>query len=135
MKHPPSPHMVERARRLRRDMTDAERTLWRYLRAGRLGVKFRCQRWLGGSFADFASIEAKLVVEVDGGQHDRDRRNDERRARAMAGLGYRTIRFRNHDVLENIEGVVTVIQDALPSPSHPASRDGPLPLPEAGEEL
>jgi very-short-patch-repair endonuclease len=100
MRHPPGKDMVQRARRLRRDMTDAERLLWSRLRAG---------------------------------QHDRDRRKDEHRARAMAALGYRTIRFWNHDVLQNIDGVLSVIQDALPSPSHPAARGGPLPLPETGE--
>lgn len=133
MRHPPGKEMVQRARRLRCDMTDAERLLWSRLRASQLGVKFRSQMWLGGFIADFASVQAKLVVEVDGGQHDRDRRRDERRARAMADLGYRTIRFWNHDVLQNIDGVLSVIKDALPSPSHPAARGGPLPLPETGE--
>jgi very-short-patch-repair endonuclease len=133
MKHPPGPAMVQRARRLRRDMTDAERLLWSRVRAGQLGVKFRSQMWLGGAVADFASVAARLVVEVDGGQHDRDRRKDERRAQAMAALGYRTIRFWNHDVLENIDGVLCMIKDALPSPSHPAAPGGPLPLPGTGE--
>ena len=73
--------MVDRARRLRGEMTDAERLLWSRLRASQLGVKFRTQMWLGGGIADFASVAAKLVVEVDGGQHDRDREKDARRAR------------------------------------------------------
>lgn len=135
MRHPPGRGMVQRARRLRRDMTDAERLLWSRLRASQLGVKFRCRMWLGGSIADFASVEAKVVVEVDGGQHDRERRKDESRERAMAALGYRTIRFWNHDVLGNIDGVVRAIKDALPSPSHPSSPGGPLPLPATGEGI
>jgi len=131
--------MVDRARRLRREMTDAERLLWSRLRASQLGVKFRTQMWLGGAIADFASVEAKLVIEVDGGQHDRDREKDDRRARRMAALGYRTIRFWNHDVLQNIDGVMTIIADALPSPQ-PLSpngrgdldRDPPEPLSHLG---
>ena len=133
MKRPPGTEMLQRARRLRREMTDAERLLWSRLRAGQLGVKFRKQMWLGDYIADFASVEAKLVVEVDGGQHDRDRERDERRAREMERLGYRTIRFWNHDVLGNIDGVMIAIRNALPSPSHAAVPRGPLPLPEPGE--
>lgn len=133
MRRPPGSHMVKRARSLRRDMTDAETLLWRHLRASQLGVKFRRQMWLAGFIADFASVEAELVVEVDGGQHDREREKDERREMAMAHLGYRTLRFWNNDVLENIEGVVITIQNAIPSPSHAAGPRGPLSLPRMGE--
>jgi very-short-patch-repair endonuclease len=133
MKRPPGYDKLKRVRRLRREMTDAERKLWSRVRAGQLGVKFRKQTWLGLFVADFLCVEAKLVVEVDGGQHDRARSKDDRRATAMAALGYRTIRFWNNDVLENIDGVLSVIQDALPSPSRPTASDGPLPLPETGE--
>ena len=71
MKRPPGTEMLQRARRLRREMTDAERLLWSRLRAGQLGVKFRKQIWLGDYIADFASVEAKLVVEVDGAARSR----------------------------------------------------------------
>jgi very-short-patch-repair endonuclease len=125
--------MLQRARRLRRDMTDAERLLWGRLRAAQTGVKFRRQMWLSGFIADFASVEAKLVVELDGGQHDRERDRDARRTRALAAEGYRVLRFWNHDVLENLDGVVATIVSALPSPSHAAAPRGPLPLPKVGE--
>ncbi len=135
MKRPPGKDKIQRARRLRRDMTDAEIALWNRLRAGQLGVKFRKQTWLAGFIADFVSIEAKLVVEVDGGQHDLQREQDEARAQAMAALGYRTIRFWNHDVLQNIDGVLMIIQAALPSPSHrPSGRRAP-PSPQVGEGI
>ena len=124
MRRPPGKEMLDRARRLRRDMTDAERLLWSRLRAGQLGVKFRKQVWLGPFIADFLSVEAKLVVEVDGGQHAENRENDDRRAGVMAELGYRTLRFWNNDVLENIDGVLITIANALPSPQ--------TPLPERG---
>ncbi len=132
MKRPPGKDKLQRVRRLRRDMTDAEIKLWSRIRANQLGVKFRKQIWLAGFVADFVSIEAKLVVEVDGGQHDLQRDEDEARAAAMARVGYRTLRFWNNEVLENIEGVLMTIQAALPSPSHrPDGRRAP-PSPRNG---
>lgn len=135
MKRPPGKDKLERVRRLRRDMTDAEIKLWSRIRASQLGVKFRKQIWLAGFVADFVSIEAKLVVEVDGGQHDLQREEDEARAAAMRAIGYRTIRFWNHDVLQNIDGVLMTIQSALPSPSpRPDGRRAP-PSPLKGEGI
>ncbi len=132
MKRPPGYDKLKRVRRLRRDMTDAEQKLWSRLRANQLGVKFRKQTWLAGFIADFMSVEAKLVIEMDGGQHDLERDKDEVRARAMKAIGYRTIRFWNHDVLQNIDGVVMSILAALPSPSHrPPGRRAP-PSPRTG---
>jgi very-short-patch-repair endonuclease len=90
--------------------------------------------WLAGFIADFASPEARLVVEVDGGQHDLERRKDEGRTAAMAAEGYRVLRFWNHDVLENVDGVLTEIAEALPSPSHPLRGRAP-PSPQLGEGL
>ena len=133
MQRPPGYDKLKRVRRLRRDMTEAEIKLWSRIRANRLGVKFRKQTWLAGFIADFVSIEAKLVVEVDGGQHDRSRDEDAARAAAMKAIGYRTMRFWNHDVLQNIDGVLMTIQAALPSPSHrPQGRRAP-PSPPVGE--
>ena len=133
MQRPPGYDKLKRVRRLRRDMTDAEIALWKHIRAGQLGVKFRKQTWLAGYIADFVSIEAKIVIEVDGGQHDLQRKGDENRARAMAALGYRTIRFWNHDVLQNIDGVLMTIQAALPSPSHRPRGRRVSPSPQVGE--
>ena len=137
MKRPPGNEMLSRARRLRRDMTPAERHLWSYLRSDRQGVKFRRQMWLAGFIADFACVEARLVIEVDGGQHGKAQEKDRRRAAAMCKAGYRTLRFWNNDVFDNLDGVLKVIQEAIekaiPSPSHPASPAGPLPLPKMGE--
>ena len=134
MKRPPGNDKLERVRRLRRDMTDAEINLWSRIRASQLGVKCRKQTWLAGYVADFVSIEAKIVIEVDGGQHDLQRDKDNARAKAMATLGYRTIRFWNHDVLQNIDGVLMTIQAALPSPSHRSRgrRAPPSPLKGGG---
>ena len=135
MHRPPGKDKLQRVRRLRRDMTDAEIELWSHIRASQLGAKFRKQTWLAGYIADFVSIEAKLVVEVDGGQHDLQRDEDEARAAAMARVGYRTLRFWNNEVLENIEGVLMTIQAALPSPSpRPDGRRAP-PSPLKGEGI
>jgi len=137
MKRPPGAEMLDRARRLRGDSTEVEKLLWSRLRSRQLGVKFRRQMWLCGYIADFASAEAKLVVELDGGQHDRVRQKDERRSAVMAREGYEVIRFWNNDVFENLDGVLEMICAALarriPSPSHPAAPRGPVPLPETGE--
>jgi very-short-patch-repair endonuclease len=114
-------------------MTDAERMLWGRLRARQLGAKFRRQMWIAGFIADFAAPDAKLIVELDGGQHDRDGARDEHRSSVIGAEGYRVIRFWNNEVLENLEGVVGSIAQHLPSPSHPALQGGPLPLPKVGE--
>jgi very-short-patch-repair endonuclease len=103
---------TQRARELRRNMTDAERALWRRLRRGTLGGKFRRQAPVGQYIVDFACLEARLVVEVDGGQHAESRGDDER-DRWLASQGFRVLRFWNNDVLGNIRGVLEVIAEAL----------------------
>ena len=94
-------------------MTDAERALWLRLRAGRLGVKFRRQLPIGRFFADFGSYEAKVVVEVDGGQHDPVRGSEHARTVALESAGFLVLRFWNHEVLGNIDGVLTEIARAI----------------------
>ncbi len=122
--------MLQRARRLRREMTPQERLLWGHLRDRRLGgAKFRKQMWLAGYIADFACPEARLVVEADGSQDADDADYDAEPGRAFARLGWRTLRFWNNEIMENLEGVLTIIADAHASPSHPAAPGGPLPLP------
>src|SRR5215217_98618 len=128
MRRPPGYDMLKRARDLRMLSPDAEKRLWRALRNRRVaGAKFRRQMWLSGYIADFACIEAKLVVEADGGQHGDNADYDALRSERFAALGYRTLRFWNNDILENLDGVLQVISDALPSPSHLPSAGGPLP--------
>src|SRR5438874_7037500 len=104
---------VQQARRLRRQMTDAERKLWAYIRNRQLGVKFRRQMPIGRFIADFASEEAKLVVEVDGGQQALVVARDSERTAAMAALGFLVLRFWNNEVLQNIDGVVGDINHTL----------------------
>ena len=134
MQRPPGKAMLERPRLLRREMTPQEKVLWRHLRGRRFeGFKFRRQMWLGGFIADFACSEAKLVVEADGSQHAGHAAYDAAHAAAFSRIGWRTLRFWNNEITRDLEGVLTAIGAALPSPSHSAARNGPLPLPEAGE--
>ena len=103
----------EVARRLRKNMTDAERVLWRELRAARLGgYRFRRQTPLGKYVVDFVCLEARLVVEVDGGQHVERQEEDARRTAWLESQGFRVLRFWNNEVLGNLEGTKEVIARA-----------------------
>jgi very-short-patch-repair endonuclease len=109
-----SPH----ARSLRANMTDAERALWYNLRDRRLsGFKFKRQWTLGPFVVDFCCLERRLVVEVDGGQHNDE--VDRNRTRWLANEGYRVIRFWNNDVLTNLDGVLEALAQALAPDPHP----------------
>jgi very-short-patch-repair endonuclease len=113
----------DRARELRRDMTLAERKLWQVLKGRGLdGHRFRRQHPLGPYIADFACLEAGVVIEVDGGQHH-DSEQDGHRDRYMQSIGFKVLRFWNNDVLANLEGTCAVIGQALaerrPHPSLP----------------
>ncbi len=110
----------ERARRLRRNSTDAERKLWSQLRNSQLdGYKFRRQQPIGFYIADFVCEQAGLIVELDGGQHAETIEADARRTAYLNQRGYRVRRFWNIDVMTNMEGVITVILDDLQKGSLP----------------
>jgi very-short-patch-repair endonuclease len=94
-------------------MTDAERKLWSRLRGRRLGAKFRRQVPIDRFIADFGCVEAKLVIEVDGGQHAVDIERDRVRTAVIETAGYIVIRFWNNEVLQNIDGVVEEILRTL----------------------
>jgi very-short-patch-repair endonuclease len=111
------------ARKLRKEQTDAERRLWWQLRNRQLeGWKFRRQYPIGDYIADFVCIDAKLIVELDGGQHSEQRQYDENRTRDLEKAGFVVLRFWNNDVLTNSEGVIEEIlrmlhpTDNTPSP-------------------
>jgi very-short-patch-repair endonuclease len=120
-----------RARALREASTDAERLLWKHLRDRRLdGYKFRRQHPIGPYFSDFACDEAKLVVELDGGQHFEleDAQADAKRTAVLQANGWHVLRFDNRQMLQQTEAVLSVIHHWLRS-NHPH----PNPLPPAGE--
>ncbi|QNA84244.1 DUF559 domain-containing protein [Sphingomonas sp. So64.6b] len=117
-----------RARELRANATDAERRLWAHLSARKIaGARFNRQVPIGPFICDFVSRGAKLVIEVDGGQHDWNAETDRTRTRYIESHGFRVIRFWNNDVMESIEGVVAKIEQALadrPSPNPSREREG-----------
>jgi very-short-patch-repair endonuclease/DNA modification methylase len=121
--HVPEKHF-ERARALRKEMTDAERLLWKSLRRQQLGVKFRRQHPIGPYIADFYSWEAGLVVEVDGDTHftPEMQEYDAIRTQYLESLGLQVLRFTNVEIRNYLDAVVErihdAIQDALPSENH-----------------
>ncbi|TQI79793.1 very-short-patch-repair endonuclease [Serratia fonticola] len=101
---------LTKARRLRACMTDAEKYLWLQLRDRRLaGFKFRRQLPVGPYFVDFICWQAKLIVELDGGQHTVQVAYDQQRTSFLERQGFTVIRFWNDEVLRNWEGVRQVI--------------------------
>ena len=106
------------ARQLRREMSDAERLLWKHLRAHRFaGEKFRRQEPIGPFIVDFVSHGSRLIIELDGGQHTTQVAYDEERSRWLNGRGYRVIRFWNNQVLTETQPVLESIALALGAPS------------------
>jgi very-short-patch-repair endonuclease len=113
------------ARALRTDMTDAERMLWQALRGKQLhDARFRRQHPVGKYIADFACPDEKLIVELDGGQHQEQVAYDEARTVFLRAQGWEVLRFWNNEVLENLEGVLAKIVEHLESP--PPSQPSPL---------
>jgi very-short-patch-repair endonuclease len=122
---------VPRARRLRRDMTDAERKLWARLRdLPSPASHFRRQATIGPYFVDFACHRSRLVIELDGGQHAQgiQRQRDAERDGFLVQEGYRVLRFWNHNVMQNVDGVLSVISEALAPVETPPTPDPSPPL-------
>ncbi len=106
--------LIPAARKLRGNQTDAEQRLWSRLRKRQcVGFQFRRQVPIGSYIVDFACLSESLIVEVDGGQHANQREKDAERTRWLEAEEYRVLRFWNHDVLENTDGVVESIEQAL----------------------
>ncbi len=103
----------DRARALRANLTDAERALWQKIRGKQLGAKFRRQAPVGPYIADFLSHEARLVIEVDGGQHGATEEYDVSRTAYIEEQGFKVLRFWNNEVLENMDGVLIRVMEVL----------------------
>ena len=125
------------ARKLRNECTDAERKLWYGLRGRQVeGFRFRRQVPLGPYVVDFVCPRARLIVELDGGQHLDDQAYDAVRTARLGAMGYRVIRFWNHDVLQRTDDVLAEIHRQLtegmtpPNPPLRLRRKGGLSDPE-----
>jgi len=112
-----SPAVRSRARELRHPLTAAEGLLWQRLRNRQLNTNFRRQRPIGPFIVDFYRAEARLVVEIDGDVHLEASRADRDQARTewLEAQGYRVMRFRNDEVMQDLDGVLEMIAAALTS--------------------
>lgn len=106
--------LTSNARNLRKNQTDAEKLLWQHLRNRQmLGQKFRRQFPIDTYIVDFACLEVKLTIELDGGQHTEQIEYDQRRTEQLQKRGFKVIRFWNNDVLQNTTGVLEAIRLAI----------------------
>lgn len=109
-------HIIDRANALRKEMTEAEQTLWSRIRKRQIkGLKFRRQHPINQFVADFYCHEKKLVIEVDGGCHDGETQSerDEQRTFELKKLGIKVLRFRNEEVTDDMDGVIEKIKAFL----------------------
>ncbi len=124
---------IERARKLRKEMTPWERKLW-YCFLNRYPVRFQRQKAINHYIADFFCAKAGLIIELDGGGHyePKAQQKDEERTKALESLGYKVIRFCNIDVDNNFYGVCSVIDWEIKK-LLPQSPDGDSPLSEGAK--
>jgi very-short-patch-repair endonuclease len=104
---------VDRARELRRSMTEAEKLLWHKLREAFPQAKFRRNSPVPPYYADFLSYRHRMIIEADGGQHDPADPAEQARTRHLGTEGFRVLRFWNNDILANIDGVLETVRQAI----------------------
>jgi very-short-patch-repair endonuclease len=125
MKAPLDPELLDFARKLRKNQTDAEKLLWSILRARQLlSLKFRRQQPVGPYILDFYCHDYKLCIELDGGQHytTQGQQNDKDRMAFLAQHGIHVLRFSNLDALKNLEAVLLRIVEEVTSLTPTLSR-------------
>ncbi len=112
-----TPQIEQAARKLRKNLTPAEAILWKALRNKQLeGLRFRCQHPVGNFILDFYCPSCKLVVEVDGEIHAKQRSYDDARTAKLAEYGYQVLRFTNREVINNLPQVLAEIKRVAISP-------------------
>ncbi|MBU2575296.1 MAG: endonuclease domain-containing protein [Elusimicrobia bacterium] len=117
--------MKDKAKHLRANTTDTERLLWKHLRMRQIqGFKFRRQAPIGPYIVDFVSLEAKLIIEVDGGQHAKQEAKDSRRTSWLNSQGFRVLRFWDTEVLHETGSVLEAIWKELSPHLNPPPQGG-----------
>ena len=118
-------HKLQRT--LRNAPTNAEQRLWQYLRDRQLdGCKFRRQHPFGDFILDFAFLDRRIAIELDGSQHDAQQSYDAKRADKLRQAGFVVLRFWNNQVLEESDGVLEVILQTLRARATPSPPSPPL---------
>ena len=109
------PLLFERAKELRRNLTQAEMVLWGYLKTNPLGYKFRRQHPFFNYIADFFCYKLRLIIEVDGSIHNKEdvKKYDEEREKIIKSEGLKLIRFTNEEVMQQMEAVIIKIESML----------------------
>jgi very-short-patch-repair endonuclease len=108
------PILTQRAKSMRKEMSEPETRMWLALRAERFAnVKFRRQKVIGDYIVDFAANDPKLVIEIDGDSHATNEAYDAVRTRFLESRGHTVIRFSNSDVMGNMEGVLVRLSEVI----------------------
>lgn len=111
-----APHIKEFARTLRKNQTEEEKKFWQVVRNSKLGVKFRRQFQINNKYiADFVCLEKRLIIEIDGGQHN-DNFYDVQRTFYLENLNFKIIRFWNNEINQNIDGYIQYLKEIISSP-------------------
>jgi very-short-patch-repair endonuclease len=130
--------LLDNAKTLRRNLTDAEQKLWYHLRAHRfMGRKFKRQKPIGRYVVDFVCLEEKLIIELDGGQHAENQEYDQERDSWLRSQGYTVLRFWNNELMNETDSVLERIRLALEheAVSSETLSPGPSPVNGRGEEV
>jgi len=115
--------LKERSAEHRNNQTEAESVLWQFLKAKQLDDKFRRQHVIGNAIVDFVCLDKKLIIEVDGKIHDKQKEYDDARTKELESLGFEVIRFTNEEVITAIDSVVDRIKSALSEKVLPNGED------------
>ena len=125
------PYIKEFSRDMRKNSTKAENLLWQKIRNGQLGFKFRRQHQIDNKYiADFVCLEKRLIIELDGGQHN-DRPKDKDRTLYLENNNFKVIRFWDNEILQNIDGCLEILLKEISLLNNPS----PYPSPARGEGI